>query len=297
MTQTTTRLLPLFLASTMLLGSTGCQHLARFARNFHFRTVHSDVAAVDPGAVENRLYAAAARAIEARDYPTALEALQNARVARANDPRVLNALGVVYDKLGRFDLSAHYYDLAEKADPGSKVVAANRRYSMMLQQGVLPPTADGDIRLASAGDPPPPLAVRPPPTPALSEEALYRRAVTAIQARSFAAALADLTAARASRPDDPRVLSALGVVYDWLGRFDLSAHYYDLAEAADPGSIVVATNRRYSRMLQQHGGADVVSDVVLARDGSSTPVMGMANHGVRTALNSPSHKPAKSLGQ
>jgi Flp pilus assembly protein TadD len=88
---------------------------------------------LQPHAAEDRLYAEAARAIAARDYGRALERLQEAKAGRPDDPRVLTALGVIYDKLGRFDVSARYYDQAEKADPGSKVVAIDRRYSLLLQ--------------------------------------------------------------------------------------------------------------------------------------------------------------------
>jgi len=89
---------------------------------------------VIPNAAEDRLYARAVQAIEQRDYGRALDMLQLAEAGRPNDPRVLCAMGVVYDKQGRFDLSGRYYDLAEKADPGSKVVAIDRRYSLRLQQ-------------------------------------------------------------------------------------------------------------------------------------------------------------------
>ena len=89
-----------------------------------------------PYALEDRLYAHAVTALEQRDYGLALDVLQMARESRPDDPRVLTAMGVVYDKLGRYDLSARYYDLAEKADPGSKVVAADRAYSLRLQHGL-----------------------------------------------------------------------------------------------------------------------------------------------------------------
>jgi len=47
--------------------------------------------------------------------------------------RVVNALGVVYDKLGRFDLSARYYAQAEAMDPASPIVRQNEAYSAMLK--------------------------------------------------------------------------------------------------------------------------------------------------------------------
>lgn len=81
----------------------------------------------------DRLYKAAARSIQERDYAEALDILQIARERTPDDARVLNALGVVYDKLGRFDLSERYYALAARAEPDSPIVAANQRYSSMLQ--------------------------------------------------------------------------------------------------------------------------------------------------------------------
>ncbi len=54
-------------------------------------------------------YESAVNAINGRHYALALDYLQAARAAKADDVRVLTAFGVVYDKLGRFDLSARYY--------------------------------------------------------------------------------------------------------------------------------------------------------------------------------------------
>jgi tetratricopeptide (TPR) repeat protein len=80
-------------------------------------------------------YANAIAAIDRRDYARALELLQMARQQNAGDVRVLNAMGVVYDKLGRFDLSRRYYAEAAKADPNSPIVQANMAYSQRLQDG------------------------------------------------------------------------------------------------------------------------------------------------------------------
>lgn len=79
-------------------------------------------------------YAAAVSAISRRDYAQALDMLQAADERKAGDVRVLNAFGVVYDKLGRFDLSARYYARAQQADAGSAIVAANLAYSETLQE-------------------------------------------------------------------------------------------------------------------------------------------------------------------
>ena len=124
---------PLLLASALALA--GCGHPAQTA---HLKVTPAPADIPPAKAPEDRLYADAVKAIEQRDYDMALDILQTARNARPDDPRVLAALGVVYDKLGRFDLAGHYYDLAEKADPGSKVVAIDRRYSRMLQARALP---------------------------------------------------------------------------------------------------------------------------------------------------------------
>jgi tetratricopeptide (TPR) repeat protein len=78
-------------------------------------------------------YSGAVRAIEARDYAQALDYLQTARVIAPEDVRVINAFGVVYDKLGRFDLSRRYYAQAKALDPTSKVVDNNLAYSERLQ--------------------------------------------------------------------------------------------------------------------------------------------------------------------
>jgi len=108
----------------------------------------------DPAAAVHRLYGRAAEAIKARDYALALELLQLAATRAPNDARVLNAQGVVYDKLGRFDLSGRYYARALQADPGSRIVLANIAYSARLQ-GLEPPA---DVLQAIAA-PPPPLAL------------------------------------------------------------------------------------------------------------------------------------------
>ena len=78
-------------------------------------------------------YQAAAKAIERREYGAALDLLQSARARSPRDVRVLNAFGVVYDKLGRFDLSARYYAQAAQIDPGSQILANNLAYSRTLQ--------------------------------------------------------------------------------------------------------------------------------------------------------------------
>jgi len=92
----------------------------------------SEAAEVSPA---DRLYKSAVDAIDARDYGLALERLQMARDRAPDDVRVLNAMAVTYDKVGRFDLSARFYAEAEAVSPGSQVVEANLAYSHLLQRG------------------------------------------------------------------------------------------------------------------------------------------------------------------
>jgi hypothetical protein len=79
------------------------------------------------------LYGDAVGAIDRRDYGRALDLLQAARDKSPRDVRILNAFGVVYDKLGRFDLSQRYYAEARAIDPDSTIVAHNVAYSKALQ--------------------------------------------------------------------------------------------------------------------------------------------------------------------
>ena len=96
-------------------------------------------------------YYSAKAAIQRRDYASALELLQAARSRRADDVRVLNAFGVVYDKLGRFDLSERYYAQAAAIDSASMIVAANQAYSRELQ-GLVAAEAGRPV-LAAASEP------------------------------------------------------------------------------------------------------------------------------------------------
>ncbi len=86
---------------------------------------------------EDADYASARAAIERRDYADALDWLQSARARNPNDIRVLNAFGVVYDKLGRFDLSTRYYQQALAIDRSSEIVAHNLAYSQGLQTRIV----------------------------------------------------------------------------------------------------------------------------------------------------------------
>jgi len=97
-------------------------------------------------------YKVAVTAIMRSDYATALDYLQAARAEDPQDVRVLNAFGVIYDKLGRFDLSRRYYAQAVARDPKSNLVAANMAYSRLLQaaERARMPLSDSTARRADA---------------------------------------------------------------------------------------------------------------------------------------------------
>jgi tetratricopeptide (TPR) repeat protein len=108
---------------------TGRPHTARL----EVRPAKMDVALTQLASPTDRLFARASSAIETRDYAEALDLLQVAKQQSPDDVRVLNAMAVVYDKLGRFDLSQRYYQFALATEPQSPVVLANIRYSARLQ--------------------------------------------------------------------------------------------------------------------------------------------------------------------
>jgi hypothetical protein len=100
------------------------------------------------GSPYDRFYEGAVSAITDRNYAQALEYLQEARARTPRSVKVLNALGVVYDKLGRFDLSARYYAQARDIEPDSRIVAENLGYSLVLQ-GLKKP----EIKVAATSQP------------------------------------------------------------------------------------------------------------------------------------------------
>jgi hypothetical protein len=138
----------------------------------HIRPVNTPFEAQPREAARSAYYRSAVRAIDARDYALALDLLQTARENNPSDAAVLNAFGVVYDKLGRFDLSGRYYTQAAALDPNSPIVRQNLAYSARLQ-GDWAPSAPGTA-LASASPAPvaAPADARPPLAVAAAAPAL-----------------------------------------------------------------------------------------------------------------------------
>ncbi|HEY3696568.1 LytR C-terminal domain-containing protein [Phenylobacterium sp.] len=141
------RLIRPILAAPLLLALAACALVPDRARWVDVRPVEIGDAKV---AVADRGYEAAAAAIDRGDYADALDQLQAARAHAAADIRILNAFGVVYDKLGRFDLSARYYAEAKAVDPGSAIVNNNIAFSAALQQGAAAMAAMAEAPAQSA---------------------------------------------------------------------------------------------------------------------------------------------------
>ena len=134
----------------LAVALSGCAIFPRSARWVDFKSI--ETASDASYSRQDGYYSSAVSAISRRDYAGALDFLQTARAHDPGDVRILNAFGVVYDKLGRFDLSARYYAEAAQIDPSSWIVARNRAYSTNLQAATAVPL------LAEAAPPRPPAA-------------------------------------------------------------------------------------------------------------------------------------------
>jgi hypothetical protein len=137
------------IAGALLLSASACAVMGPSAPPVHVVSIPLPASV---GLRDESEYQSAARAIKQRDYGLALDLLQDARTREPDDIRVLNAFGVVYDKLGRFDLSARYYAGAAEIDPSSAIVRNNLAYSRKLQG------------LAADATPPTEFAALPQPT-------------------------------------------------------------------------------------------------------------------------------------
>lgn len=190
----------LFLLIPLLLPLGGCASVGgHLAKLFHIerpaplevRPALAKLPPVDTPAPGDRLYRQARTRIEQRDYAGALDLLQLARAQAPQDARILNAMGVVYDKIGRLDLSTRYYELALANDPGSTVVLANMRYSTRIGEQL------AAVRAGPPVAPPAPAAETPSTTLAAATE-LRRNEAGAIVLQ--AAAPVQLASLHAGRP-------------------------------------------------------------------------------------------------
>ncbi|OJU09367.1 MAG: hypothetical protein BGN86_08160 [Caulobacterales bacterium 68-7] len=151
--------LALILATTAIaIGVSGCAWLPKRAKWVDIRPIQMGVV----GRSSDGLYASAKTSIAEGRYADAIEQLRAARDRDPSDDRVLTALGVVYDKLGRFDLSTRYYAEAKALAPDSSILAQNMAYSRVLQ-GLEAPVALA--RLEAEPAPPAPRAPAAVPAP------------------------------------------------------------------------------------------------------------------------------------
>jgi tetratricopeptide (TPR) repeat protein len=151
------------LASAAVLSTlAGCAGLPHFSHWVKIRPIAPSGS--QQASRRDSYYASATAAIGRRDYAEALELLQAARERKADDVRVLNAFGVVYDKLGRFDLSERYYARAKALDPNSSIVANNIAYSTaMRRRAAVWSVDDAPVSFARAATPTPPLELAQAP--------------------------------------------------------------------------------------------------------------------------------------
>jgi tetratricopeptide (TPR) repeat protein len=161
----------LLVSAAMAAGLSSCAALPHFIHWVKIRPISS--APSQTAHREDGYYGSAKAAIARRDYARALDLLQAARDAKPDDVRTLNAFGVVYDKLGRFDLSARYYAEAKALDPTSPILANNMAYSASLRvRATAGAPAAESVQLASLTAPTAPTpqaqtAVFPPVRPAV----------------------------------------------------------------------------------------------------------------------------------
>lgn len=195
------------------------------------------ISAASPLSNGDAYYDRAVSAIARRDYALALDLLQRARAQDASDVRVLNAFGVVYDKLGRFDLSARYYGQALQLEPASRVVAENLAYSHQLQ-GLEPAASVALAGVPGASPDAPPLVVAlPVVAPAASPAPLLATVEAASVASLVVEAAAPSPAPTLARADTASPSRSPGL----LGR------PLDLENASGRPALAAATHRHLTR--------------------------------------------------
>ncbi len=153
---------PIAVALVVTVAATclsGCAWLPKRVKWAEIRPIE----VISTGRASDAYYASAKTSIANGRYALAIDQLRAARERDPRDERVMNALGVVYDKLGRFDLSQRYYAEAAAIAPASEYVQHNMAYSQRLQS-VRPGSTVQEVLMAQA--PIPAAAIAPAPLPA-----------------------------------------------------------------------------------------------------------------------------------
>lgn len=155
----TKRLITLAVATALTATClSGCAWLPKRVKWAEIRPIE----VISTGRASDAYYASAKTSIVNGRYALAIEQLRAARERDPRDERVMNALGVAYDKLGRFDLSQRYYAEAAAIAPGSEFVRHNMAYSQRLQS-VRPGLAAQEVLMAKAPIPAATIASAPLP--------------------------------------------------------------------------------------------------------------------------------------
>jgi LytR cell envelope-related transcriptional attenuator/Tetratricopeptide repeat len=109
---------------------------------------------------------------------------------------------------------------------------------------------------------------------------------------NYGLAVRPLRAALRNQPGSPEILNALAVVYENLGRRDLSQLYFAQALAADPGSVQTLNN--IARSLMQSGSASLAG-TYLERAAAFDPQNPIVRSNLELIVREPTARPAEGI--
>jgi len=195
------------------------------------------------------------KAIEARDFRTALFAYQDATREDPSSAIVMVKLADTYARMGH-DLEAiEYYARALKLEPKNAAAAqglgnCRERMAMLAPPDPRPSTAEAPQRPSTAEAPPRPSTAEAPPRPSTAEapprpvepkkideagaRERYTAAVKLINDRRYAEAVPVLDEALEKKPGYGVALVARGSAHMGLLQYDAAAADYSAARASEP---------------------------------------------------------------
>ena len=186
------------------------------------------------------------KAIEARDFRTALFAYQDATREDPSSAIVMVKLADTYARMGH-DLEAiEYYARALKLEPKNAAAAqglgnCRERMAMLAPPDPRPSTAEAPQRPSTAEAPPRPAAPEAPPRPVEPKKIdeagareRYTAAVKLINDRRYAEAVPVLDEALEKKPGYGVALVARGSAHMGLLQYDAAAADYSAARASEP---------------------------------------------------------------
>ncbi len=151
----------------------------------------------------------------------AIEILRRIKRHEPANVRVLNAMAVAYDRIGRFDVSRQYYEQAAGLDPNADYVISNLAYSLALQGRTqearqlyarAATSSDAEVRLVAlhAALPAPTIATENPYRPKLRDSGKIVRASSLVQQLKFTTT----EATRCTLPSAGHAVALLSVTDD-----------------------------------------------------------------------------------